>query len=261
MELWLYQHSKMKKRLLLTLLLATCWLLTDGFWRVNGGGDSKHLLSLTKQGAFIKDIPGRSKIPDNIARFSTSNILQESVTSTSKKKVVVLGGDGFCGWPTSLFLSEKGHEVVIVDNLARRKIDLELGCSSLTPILSIEERCKVWNKLTGNSISYKFLDVAVDYAELLDLLKNEQPDVVIHFAEQRAAPYSMKDSRRKRYTINNNVCGTNNLLCAVVESGLNIHIVHLGTMGVYGYHGSAASLEEIPEGSYFSYLYLILILL
>lgn len=152
-------------------------------------------------------------------------------TSESKpKKVIVLGGDGFCGWPTSLYLSDKGHDVIILDNLSRRKIDIELGCDSLTPIANIEERCKIWRKLGGgNNLSFKYLDLHTDFAELVQFLIQEKPDTVVHFAEQRAAPYSMKDARRKRYTIDNNVSGTHNLLAAIVESGLDIHVVHLGS--------------------------------
>ena len=89
------------------------------------------------------------------------------------------------------------------------------------------------------------MDVAKDYDLLVQLLKEEQPDSVVHFAEQRAAPYSMKDSKGKRYTVDNNVGGSNNLCCAVIDSELDIHIVHLGTMGVYGYGTSGG---EIPEG-------------
>ena len=158
----------------------------------------------------------------------------------------MLGGDGFCGWPTSLYLSDQGHDVIIVDNLSRRKIDLELGCDSLTPIASIEQRCEVWNSVSGKkNLKFKYLDLQHDYQLLLQMLKDEKPDTVVHFAEQRAAPYSMKDARLKRYTIDNNVSGTHNLLCAIVESGLDIHVVHLGTMGVYGYGTSGG---EIPEG-------------
>ena len=168
-----------------------------------------------------------------------------TMIADSPKKVVVLGGDGFCGWPTSLHLSQEGHDVVILDNLSRRKIDVELGCDSLTPIASIEDRCKVWRKVSGSNLRFKYLDLQNNYAELLQFLKEEKPDTVVHFAEQRAAPYSMKDDRRKRYTVDNNLSGTHNLLCAIVESGLDIHVVHLGTMGVYGYGTSGG---EIPEG-------------
>jgi UDP-sulfoquinovose synthase len=161
------------------------------------------------------------------------------------KKIVVFGGDGFCGWPTALHLSKAGNDVVIVDNLSRRKIDIDLGCWSLTPIRPIEERLAVWKMLTGNDIRFYNFDLASNYRRLLDLLVEFKPDAVIHFAEQRAAPYSMKGSYGKRYTVNNNLNATNNLLAAIVESGLDVHVVHLGTMGVYGY-GTAGM--KIPEG-------------
>ncbi|MGX1739193.1 NAD-dependent epimerase/dehydratase family protein [Corynebacterium flavescens] len=160
-------------------------------------------------------------------------------------KIAVLGGDGFCGWPASLYLSEQGHEVTIIDNLSRRAIDAELGADSLTPISSIEERLTAWREVSGRSIGYRNIDVAQDYDGLLDFFREEEPGAVIHFAEQRAAPYSMKNSRNKRYTVDNNINATHNVLAAIVESGLDIHVVHLGTMGVYGY-GTAGM--EIPEG-------------
>ena len=160
-------------------------------------------------------------------------------------KIAVLGGDGFCGWPASLHLSDLGHDVVIVDNLSRRAIDEELGVTSLTPIASIEERLQAWNEISGHTIGFRHLDVAQDYEGLLAFIQEFQPDAVIHYAEQRAAPYSMKTPRAKRYTVDNNVNATHNLLVAIVESGLDVHVVHLGTMGVYGY-GTAGM--EIPEG-------------
>ncbi|MEA5153869.1 NAD-dependent epimerase/dehydratase family protein [Raineyella sp.] len=160
-------------------------------------------------------------------------------------KVLVLGGDGFCGWPTALHLSDRGDEVVIVDNLSRRAIDQELGAESLTPIASVEDRLAAWREVSGKEVRFRDVDLAQDYDGLLTLLELERPDAVVHFAEQRSAPYSMKDSGHKRYTVDNNVNATHNLLAAVVESGLDIHIVHLGTMGVYGY-GTAGM--EIPEG-------------
>ncbi|WP_087116343.1 NAD-dependent epimerase/dehydratase family protein [Corynebacterium urinipleomorphum] len=160
-------------------------------------------------------------------------------------KIAVLGGDGFCGWPASLHLSDIGHDVTIVDNLSRRAIDKELGAESLTPIATIEERIAAWKEVSGKEIAFRNIDVAQDYEALKDFIVTEQPDAVIHFAEQRAAPYSMKNPVTKRYTVDNNVNATHNLLVAVVESGLDIHIVHLGTMGVYGY-GTAGM--KIPEG-------------
>jgi len=161
-------------------------------------------------------------------------------------KVLVLGGDGFCGWPTSLHLSDIGHDVTIVDNLSRREIDLELEVESLTPIRPIGERIRVWKELTGNEIDYVRLDLANEYDLLAALLVEAQPDAIVHFGEQRAAPYSMRNETAKRYTIDNNVRGTHNVLCAIVESGLDIALVHLGTMGVYGYGWSCSA--PIPEG-------------
>ncbi len=160
-------------------------------------------------------------------------------------KVIILGGDGFCGWPTSLHLSNLDHEVVIVDNLSRRNIDNELEVSSLTPIAPIGQRLDTWKEVSGKEIKFLNIDIAEEYDRLLSLIVTEKPDAIVHFAEQRAAPYSMKSSKHKRYTVNNNLNATNNLLCAIVESGLDIHLVHLGTMGVYGY-GTAGM--KIPEG-------------
>ncbi len=161
-------------------------------------------------------------------------------------KILVLGGDGFCGWPTSLYLSKAGHEVVIVDNLSRRQIDVLLEVRSLTPIASIHQRLATWEKITNKTISYVELDVAQEYDKLVELIKTAQPDAVVHFAEQRSAPYSMKTPKTKRYTIDNNVNATHNLLCALVEAGSDAHIVHLGSMGVYGYGWSGSA--PIPEG-------------
>jgi UDP-sulfoquinovose synthase len=160
-------------------------------------------------------------------------------------RILILGGDGFCGWPTSLHLSACGHDVAIVDNLARRNADVELEADSLTPIKPIGMRLATWQELTGREIAFHRFNVAVNYRELLDLLIDYQPDAIVHFAEQRAAPYSMKSSWHKRYTVNNNVNATHNVLAALVETGLDAHVVHLGTMGVYGY-GTAG--VKIPEG-------------
>ena len=161
-------------------------------------------------------------------------------------KVLVLGGDGFCGWPCAANLADKGHEVLIVDNLSRRKIDVDLEVESLTPISSIGDRLNAWKEIGGKPIRFIHLDIAKEFQKLLDLLIAEKPDSIVHFAEQRAAPYSMKSSATKIYTVDNNVNGTHNLLAAIVESKLDIHIVHLGTMGVYGYGSHRGA--TIPEG-------------
>lgn len=160
-------------------------------------------------------------------------------------KIIVLGGDGFCGWPTALHLSNLGHDITIVDNLSRRNIDNELEIQSLTPISPIGERLRAWQEITGKKIEYLNFDLSRHYHRLLTLLLDVQPDAVVHFAEQRAAPYSMKSSWHKRYTVSNNLNGTNNLLAAIVEGNIQTHVVHLGTMGVYGYGGIGV---KIPEG-------------
>jgi UDP-sulfoquinovose synthase len=145
-----------------------------------------------------------------------------------------------------LHLSSKGHDIMIVDNLSRRKIDIELEVDSLTPIRPIGERLRAWKQVSGKEIGFVNLDLALQYRRVLDLLKEFEPDAIVHFAEQRAAPYSMRTPHTKRYTVDNNVRGTHNLLCALVESGIDAAVVHLGTMGVYGYGWSGSA--PIPEG-------------
>src|SRR5262249_39481548 len=150
-------------------------------------------------------------------------------------RLLILGGDGFCGWPTALHLSARGHEVAIVDNGARRRIDAELGAGSLTPIAPLPDRLAAWREGSRREIAAYDLTLGRDFAPLVDLLAAWRPDAVVHFAEQRAAPYSMKSAEHRRYTVSGNVGATHDLLAAIVETGLDIHLVHLGTMGVYGY--------------------------
>lgn len=164
---------------------------------------------------------------------------------SDKGEIIVLGGDGFCGWPTSLHLSQLGYGVTIVDNLSRRKIDIDLEVDSLTPISPLSSRLAAWKAVSGRDIRFEYIDVSRQYRPLLDLIQEKKPKAIVHFAEQRAAPYSMKGPREKRYTVDNNLNATHNTLCAIVESGLDVHLVHLGTMGVYGY-GTAGL--KIPEG-------------
>jgi UDP-sulfoquinovose synthase len=161
-------------------------------------------------------------------------------------RVLVLGGDGFCGWPTSLYLSDQGHEITIADNLSRRKIDVELEVDSLTPIRPISDRLAAWRQVSGRDIGFVNVDLATEYDRLADLLIDLRPDAIVHFAEQRAAPYSMRGEHTKRYTVDNNIRGTHNLLTALVATGVDASLVHLGTMGVYGYGWSGTA--PIPEG-------------
>jgi len=162
-----------------------------------------------------------------------------------KGNVTIIGGDGFCGWPTALRLSNEGYKVTILDNLSRRKIDADMGAQSLTPITDILTRLDVWASLTKLEIDFEKIDVALEYQKLLHHLNETKPMAVVHFGEQRSAPYSMKGDFEKNYTVSNNIQATHNLLSAIASLQLDTHVVHLGTMGVYGYDGDGL---EIPEG-------------
>ena len=148
-------------------------------------------------------------------------------------RIAVLGGDGYCGWATALYLSKKGHDVAIVDNFARRQWDYELGVQTLTPIRSLGDRLQVWKNLTGKTIEV-FVGDMTDYAFLSNHIREFEPDTVIHFAEQRSAPYSMIDREHASFTQVNNLVGTLNLLFALRELKSDCHLVKLGTMGEYG---------------------------
>ena len=133
-------------------------------------------------------------------------------------KIIVLGGDGFCGWPTALYLSKQGHDIVIVDNLSRRKIDIDLEVDSLTPIASMSDRLEAWKEVSGKEILFESFDVSVNYQRLRDLIDEVRPDAIVHFAEQRAAPYSMKGPKEKMYTVHNRLCVAFRLLCTTSGS-------------------------------------------
>ena len=148
-------------------------------------------------------------------------------------RVLVLGGDGYLGWPTALRLSAGGHQVSIVDSYLRRDYDTELGTSSLVPIRSLDERVALWRSLTGRRIEVRVGDLT-DGAFLTTALRELAPDAVVHLAEQRSAPYSMIDQAHAVHTQVNNVVGTLNLLWAIAEVDPGIHLVKLGTMGEYG---------------------------
>jgi UDP-sulfoquinovose synthase len=148
-------------------------------------------------------------------------------------KVLVLGGDGYLGWPTALHLSHRGHEVGVVDNFVRRQYDFELGASSLVPIAQLQRRVAVWEELSGLSIE-TFIGDLTDPAFVSKTVGSFRPDAIVHFAEQRSAPYSMIDRSHAVYTQVNNVVGTLNLLYAIAEVDPSIHLVKLGTMGEYG---------------------------
>ena len=148
-------------------------------------------------------------------------------------RILVLGGDGYLGWPTALHLSEVGHEVGIVDNFVRRQYDHELGVESLVPIETLATRRRAWKEITGQDIA-AFVGDLCDAPFVYDTLRGFRPDAIVHFAEQRAAPYSMIDRAHAVYTQTNNVVGTLNLLYGIAEINPDIHLVKLGTMGEYG---------------------------
>jgi UDP-sulfoquinovose synthase len=148
-------------------------------------------------------------------------------------KVLVIGGDGYCGWATALHLSNRGHEVGILDSLVRRHWDNELQISTLTPIAPIQQRIQRWKDLTGKAIDLFIGDIC-NYDFLLKSLLAFQPDAIVHFGEQRSAPFSMIDREHAVLTQSNNVIGNLNILYAIKENFPDCHLVKLGTMGEYG---------------------------
>jgi UDP-sulfoquinovose synthase len=148
-------------------------------------------------------------------------------------KVLVIGGDGYCGWATALYLSNRGYEVGILDSLVRRHWDNELGVETLTPIAPIQQRLQRWQDLTSKSIDL-FIGDITNYEFLHKALHEFQPTAIVHFGEQRSAPFSMIDREHAVLTQVNNVVGTLNLLYIMREDFPDCHLVKLGTMGEYG---------------------------
>jgi UDP-sulfoquinovose synthase len=148
-------------------------------------------------------------------------------------RVLVLGGDGFLGWPTALHLSARGHDVGVVDNFVRRQYDFELGTSSLVPISNLHKRVGLWQDVSGKTIT-PFIGDLTDADVIQRALRHFEPHAVVHFAEQRSAPYSMIDRSHAVYTQTNNIVGNLNVLFAIAEHDPSIHLVKLGTMGEYG---------------------------
>ncbi|KAI3424306.1 hypothetical protein D9Q98_009860 [Chlorella vulgaris] len=148
-------------------------------------------------------------------------------------RVMIIGGDGYCGWATALHLSARGYNVCIVDNLVRRNYDLQLGLDTLTPIASAHERVRKWGEVSGKHIDLQVGDIC-DWEFLSQAFTSFKPEHVVHFGEQRSAPYSMIDRQHAIYTQSNNVLGTINVLYAIKELSPDCHLVKLGTMGEYG---------------------------
>jgi len=148
-------------------------------------------------------------------------------------QILVLGGDGYLGWPTALHLSARGHDVGVCDNFARRGYDEEMGVESLVPIASLDERVAAWNEISGKTISSYVGDLC-DARFVHQMVGDFRPDTIVHFGEQRAAPYSMIDQAHAVYTQTNNIVGTLNVMYAIADTDRDIHLVKLGTMGEYG---------------------------
>jgi len=148
-------------------------------------------------------------------------------------RILILGGDGFCGWPTALYLSQQGHEVAILDNLSRRAWDDELGISSLTPIATLEQRVDAWLRVSDKRIAL-FIGDLTDFEIVRAAFEQFAPDAIVHFGEQRSAPYSMIDRQHAVFTQVNNVVGTLNVLYAMRDYAPQAHLIKLGTMGEYG---------------------------
>ncbi len=148
-------------------------------------------------------------------------------------RIIVLGGDGYCGWPTALHLSDRGHEILIVDDFSRRRIDHELGTESLTPIEILHTRIKTWQNLSGRRIQLAVGSVN-DYEFMADVMRGFAPESIVHYAELRSAPYSMIDRQHAIRTQLHNIEGTLNLLYAMKEFAGDCHLIKLGTMGEYG---------------------------
>lgn len=148
-------------------------------------------------------------------------------------KILILGGDGYCGWATALRLSSENFEVAVVDNFCRRLWDHELGSPTLTPIATLSERINTWRKVSGKSIE-SFVGDITNWNFISDVIKSYQPEAIIHYAEQRSAPYSMIDREHAMFTQVNNVAGTLNVIYAIRDFVPRCHLIKLGTMGEYG---------------------------
>ena len=148
-------------------------------------------------------------------------------------RILVIGGDGYIGWPTAVHLSAAGHEVAIADNFVRRAYDEELGTGSLVPIATLSERVAAWERIGGERLNVYVGDLC-DAPFVHETVREFRPDTIVHFGQQRSAPYSMIDQAHAVYTQTNNVVGNLNVLYAIADVDRDIHLVKLGTMGEYG---------------------------
>src|SRR4051812_1026194 len=160
-----------------------------------------------------------------------------TTVSSDKKgsfvRILILGGDGYLGWPTAMHFSSRGHQVAVVDNYLRRQTLLESGGDSLTPVLNLRQRAEAWEEVSGNHIDVHLFDLC-DYEPLADLFNDFKPEAVIHYGQIPSAPYSMVDRRHAIFTQKNNIVNNLNVVFAIIENNLDCHLVKLGTMGEYG---------------------------
>uniref|UniRef100_A0A7S3VTZ3 NAD-dependent epimerase/dehydratase domain-containing protein n=1 Tax=Dunaliella tertiolecta TaxID=3047 RepID=A0A7S3VTZ3_DUNTE len=175
----------------------------------------------------------QSKVRAQAATVDKVSAPTSASSNGSGTRVMIIGGDGYCGWATALHLSQRGYNVCIVDNLCRRQYDLTLGLDTMTPIASIQDRIRRWGEISGRHIDLAIGDVC-DWDFFGEKFRSFSPDAVVHFGEQRSAPYSMIDRKHAVYTQSNNVMGTLNVLYAIKDFRPDCHLVKLGTMGEYG---------------------------
>jgi UDP-sulfoquinovose synthase len=163
----------------------------------------------------------------------SASAVQLALTHMEQQRVLILGGDGYLGWPTAMYLSSRGYDVALVDNFAKREWERELGVQPLMPIGSLEERVAAWHELSGRQLTIHVADL-VDYGSIESVMRDFAPHAVVHYGEQPSAPYSMIDVKHATYTQANNVLGTLNVLFAMRDVAPDAHLVKLGTMGEYG---------------------------
>jgi UDP-sulfoquinovose synthase len=147
--------------------------------------------------------------------------------------ILILGGDGYLGWPTAMYLSNRGHRVGVLDNFAKRRWEMELNVEPLIPILTLHDRVKAWKEATGRSVDLYVADLR-NYQVVRNVIEDFKPEAIIHYGEQPSAPYSMMDHNRAVFTQTNNIVGTLNVLWALRNFYPGCHLVKLGTMGEYG---------------------------
>ncbi|KAI8471689.1 MAG: UDP-sulfoquinovose synthase [Monoraphidium minutum] len=205
-------------------------------------GTGAHVAAKTVVSRAVRRLSQAARVERRAARVQAAAATADKATAQpgtanggggGGTRVMIIGGDGYCGWATALHLSARGYAVSIVDNLCRRQFDLTLGLDTLTPIASAHDRVRKWGEVSGKHIDLQIGDIC-DWEFLSQAFTSFRPDAVVHFGEQRSAPYSMIDRQRAVFTQHNNVIGNINVMFAIKELAPDCHLVKLGTMGEYG---------------------------